>query len=233
MKNLDRLLATQRELERHFAAGVTDDDEVDGWSAALLFFHIAQWRGRLVAALSGAAEERTYSPPSGNIDEFNDAELPAGRGVSLVDAAGRSDAALGSLIRLWELLGERAFYWYAAETSSEALVRNSYLHPRIHLASHLTDRGKREEGDGIVEATATELRAADAAPRVLGAALYTLAVVRVTQGRSDEALSLLEETAPMRRDLSSNAIDDRAFEALRGSARFRVLGGPETGGQSR
>ncbi len=233
MNDLSRLLTGERDLERRMAAGARADAEVKGWTAALMFFHVAQWRGRLLTALIDHARGSSYAAPPGNIDEFNDAELPAGRGVSLEDAAERSDAGLGSLIELWHELGDRPFAWYVAETTSEALTRNSYLHPRIHLASYLMDRGDQEEADRLVEETAVELRASAAHPRVLGAALYNLANVRVTQKRNDEAIALLEEAAPMRPDLGSYAIEDTAFEALRDSPRFRDLGKSGDEGQSR
>lgn len=183
--------------------------------------------------ISGRRHFKPFTAPPQNIDEFNDAELPAGRGMSVEQAAARSDAALGSLLELWHQLGDRPFSWYAAETTAEALTRNSYLHPRIHVANYLKDRGDPVESDRLVQETARELRAAAASPRVLGAALYNLASVRVTQGRNDEAIELLEEAAPMRPDLNSYAIEDSAFESLRDHPRFRGLGKAGNGGQSR
>jgi tetratricopeptide (TPR) repeat protein len=233
MNDLDRLLERERELERRLAAGVHQDLEVDGWTAALMFFHLAQWRGRLLAALADHAEGRSHSAPPGNIDEFNDAELPAGRNVTLEQAAARSDSALASLIERWRALGDRPFAWYVAETTSEALTRNSYLHPRVHIASYLIGRGEEKEGHMLAEETALELRLAAAHPRILGAALYNLANVRVTEGRNDEAITLLEEALPMRPDLGSYAIEDSAFEALRNSPRFRRLGNTTGKGQPR
>ena len=224
LNDVARLLSAQRELERQVAAGAPPDREVNGWTAALMFFHLAQWRGRLLSALTAQSQGKDFSAPPGNIDEFNDAELTAGRAMSLEEAAARSDGAFGSLLEIWEQLGDRPLVWYAAQSTSEAMTRNSYLHPRIHLAAYLMDRGRREDSDRLVEETATELRAASAAPRVLGAALYSLANVRVTQGRNDEAIALLEEAAPMRPDLGSYAIEDGAFNALRDSPRFRALG---------
>lgn len=233
MNDLSRLLVSERELERRLAAGAEADRELKGWTAALMFFHVAQWRGRLLSALADHAQGRPSSAPPGNIDEFNDAELPSGQKISLAEAAARSDAAFGSLIEVWNQLGDRPFAWYVAETTSEALTRNCYLHPRIHLATYLSDRGDQDEADRLVEETAGALRSAAAHPRILGAALYNLAGVRVKQGRQDEAMTLLEEAAPMRPDLGSYAIKDTAFEALRGSSRFRELGKTESGGQSR
>jgi len=231
VNDLTRLLTAERELERRVAAGAQPDQAVEGWTAALMFFHVARWRGRLLAALTDQAQGRPFSAPPGNIDEFNDAELPAGREISLEEAAARSDAAFGSLIELWHQLGDRPFAWYAAESTYEALTRNSYLHSRIHLASYLMDRGKQGESDHLVEETALELHAAAASPRVLGAALYSLANVRVTQGRNDEAIALLEEAAPMRPDLGSYAIEDGAFKTLRDSPRLRALGKTRSEGQ--
>lgn len=233
LKEIGPLLAAERELERRIAAGAADDAAGEGWTAALMFFHLAQWRGRLLAALCDVAQERSYSAPPHDVDEVNDAELPAAQAVPLADAAVRSDAALGSLIKLWELLGERPFQWYAATTTSEALTRNSILHARIHIASYLAEHGRRKEGDRLVEKTASELRAVDAPPQILGAALYNLAAARAAQGHTGEAIALLEEAAPMRPDLGSYAIDDRAFEALRDDPRFRALVGKGTEGQSR
>ena len=75
----------------------------------------------------------------------------------------------------------------------------------------------------MTEETASELRGADASPHILGAALYNLAGVRATQGRSDEALTLLEEALPMRPDLKSGAAEDVDLNAVRDSPRFRAL----------
>ena len=223
MNQVSRLLRDQREAERRFAADAASDQSPKGWSAALTFFHMARWRQRLLEALTAHSEGRSYAAPPGDIDEFNDAELPDGANVSLAVAAEQSDATFGSLIEMWENLGNQPFKWFTAENTSEALVRNSYLHPRIHIASYLMERGDQERGDQMVEETAATLRAANAPAHVLGAALYNLAGVRVSQGRHDEALDLLEEAAPMRPDLKAFALKDEAFDALRDSPRFRSL----------
>lgn len=223
MNEVSRLIRNQRETERRFAADAAHDQSPKGWSAALTFFHMARWRQRLLEAMTAHAAGRSYAAPAGDIDEFNDAELPQGANVSLADAAAQSDATLGSLIELWEKLGDQHFKWFMAESTSQALVRNSYLHPRIHMANYLMERGDQERGDQMVEETATELRAANAPVHVLGAALYNLASVRVSQGRHEEALDLLEEAAPMRPDLQAFAIKDEAFEELRELPRFRSI----------
>jgi tetratricopeptide (TPR) repeat protein len=224
MKDVLPLLKAEQETERAFLADIDGKAEPqEGWSAAMMFFHIARWRDRLWNALAEASEGRPVSPPQGDIDEFNDAEMAGAAGVSLADAAARADAALTSLIAIYETMGDQPFKWYTAETTAEALTRNSYIHPRIHLADQLMQRGEVTRSQRLVEESATEIRRAEAPGHILGAALYNLSGVRVAQRRFDEALDLLEEAAPMRPDLKATALEDPDFAVLRDSPRFRAL----------
>jgi tetratricopeptide (TPR) repeat protein len=224
VKNVIPLLREERDLERQFVVEVTGQpDPGAGWSATQVMFHLARWRERLSRALAQVAPDEPVSSPPPNIDEFNDAEMAGAVGASLADEAARSDAALASLIAELETSGERPFRWYAAATTAEAIIRNSYLHPRIHLADQFRERGDVARSDELFEETATELRKADAPGHILGAALFNLASVRATQGRSDEALTLLEQALPMRPDLRAYLPDDSEFASLRESPRFRTL----------
>jgi hypothetical protein len=186
-------------------------------------FHLAQWRDRLWNGLSEAAAERPINAPPGDIDEFNDAEMAGAAGVSLADAAARSEAALTSIIAMWETLGDRPFDWYISETTGEAILRNSYLHARNHLADQFLELGEVARSQQLTEETANDLRAVEAPGRVLGAALINLAAVRVAQLRNDEALDLLEEGLAMRPDLKAAAAELDDFESVRGEPRFRAL----------
>jgi tetratricopeptide (TPR) repeat protein len=192
----------------------------------MTMFHIANWRERLWNGLTEAVEERPVNAPPGDIDELNDAEMVGAAGVSLADAAARSDAALTSIIAMWETMGDQPFKWFAAETTGEAILRNSYLHPRIHIADQLLERGETSRSNALTEETASDLRAAEAPERVLGAALYNLAAVYARQDRSDEALALLEEGLSMRPDLKAAAAGDPDLASLRETARFRALINP-------
>jgi hypothetical protein len=227
VKNVIPLLREERELERQFVSEVTGEpDPAAGWSATQVMFHLARWRERLARALTQVATKLTDEPassPPPNIDEFNDAEMAGAAGASLADEAARSDAALASLIADLETSGERPFKWYAAETTAEAIIRNSYLHPRIHIADQFRERGDVARSDRLCEETAEGLRKADAPGHILGAALFNLASVRATQGRGDEALTLLEQALPMRPDLRAYLPDDSEFASLRESPRFRTL----------
>jgi hypothetical protein len=218
------LLRKQQDLEKAFVAEAAGKPEPSsGWTPTMTMFHIAQWRDRLWNGLTETAAERPVNAPPGNIDELNDAEMVGATGVSLVDAAARSEAALTSIIAMWETLGDRPFNWYISETTGEAILRNSYLHPRIHIADQFLQRGDAARSQHLTEETASELRAVEAPERVLGAALYNLAAVRATQLRSDEALDLLEESLAMREDLRTGAAANEDFASVRGEPRFRAL----------
>jgi hypothetical protein len=218
------LLRKQQDLEKAFVAEAGGKPEPSsGWTPTMTMFHIAQWRDRLWNGLTEMAAERPVNAPPGNIDELNDAEMVGATGVSLVDAAARSEAALTSIIAMWETLGDRPFNWYISETTGEAILRNSYLHPRIHIADQFLQRGDAARSQRLTEETASELRAVEAPERVLGAALYNLGAVRATQLRSDEALDLLEESLAMREDLRTGAAADEDFASVRGEPRFRAL----------
>ena len=224
MKDVLPLLRAEQELERQFideATGTTEPAE--GWSAAMVMFHVAQWRERLSNALTEAAAGRPVNPPTGNIDELNDAEMAGAAQLSLADEAARANAELASLIAILDTTGEQPFKWYAATTNAEAIVRNSFLHARIHLADQFRERGDVARSDRLFEETASQLRKVEAPGHILGAALFNLASVRATQGRSDEALTLLEEALPMRPDLRAILPGDPEFAALRESPRFRTL----------
>jgi tetratricopeptide (TPR) repeat protein len=227
MRDVLSLLRAQQALEAAFVAEMAGKSEPSaGWTPSMTMFHIAQWRERLWNGLSEAAEERPVNAPPGDINELNDAEMVGAAGVSLADAAVRSDAALTSIIAMWETMGDQPFKWYVSETTGEAILRNSYLHPRIHLADQFLERGETSRSYRLTEETASELRAAEAPERVLGAAVYNLAAVYARQGRSDEALALLEEGFSMRPDLRAAAAEDPDLASLRETARFRALINP-------
>lgn len=219
---LRELLEAQREDEKRFVdAAIAADRIPRGWPAALIMFHTAQWRGRLRRALTEEREGRPHEPLPTDIDAFNDAELPTGAAVSLEEAASRADTELANLIELAE--PDRAFAWGQATTVAEAVIRNSYIHPRNHMAAYLGENGDPTAAHRLHEEAAAALREAGAPPFSLGAALYNLAAVRVAQGRRDDALELLEEAAPMRPDLRAAAADDSDLAPLRDEPRFQVF----------
>jgi hypothetical protein len=168
MKDVLGLLESQREAERRFvveAAG--EPDFPGGWSAALLMAHIASWRGRLRDCLIQASRGQPVSGPPFDIDAVNAAQLARDARIPLQEAAARADTLLGDQIDLWANLGDRPFSWFTAKTTGEALVRNSYIHPRRHLAEHYVERGDRSRGAQIHEETTAELSRVDAPQSVL------------------------------------------------------------------
>jgi tetratricopeptide (TPR) repeat protein len=224
MKDVLHLLESEREAERRFVAEAAGErDFPRGWSAGLLMAHIASWREKLRGSLIEASRREAVSPPPSDIDAFNAAELARNAGIALDEGATRADALLVDLIDLWATVGDRPISWFTAKTTGEALVRNSYVHPRNHLAEHYLERGDRTRGLEIYEETAGELRQADAPGHILGGAIYNLACARVAQGRKDEALELLAEAFPMRDDLRLGAAADPDLAPLKTNPRFRAL----------
>jgi tetratricopeptide (TPR) repeat protein len=222
--DLRKALEAQSEMEREFVAGVRKSEkQPKGWPAALILFHISMWRERLRNALTDLRDGRPYPPPPQNIDEVNDAEVASGLGVSLADISERSDTLLASLIALSEQLGERPFKWFTASNTTEALLRNSYIHPRNHIVDYLKENGDADGAYRLVEEAVSEMRDVSAPPLALGAVLYNLAGVRATQGRLDEAIELLKEGLPMRPDMKAGASTDSDLAALRNDARFKEL----------
>ena len=224
MTDLRKALETEREMEREFVAQVRKSEkQPKGWPAALTLFHISMWRERLRNALTDVRDGRPYPQPPENIDEVNDAEVASGLGVSLADISERSDTLLASLIALSEQLGERPFKWFTAKTTTEALLRNSYIHPRNHIVEYLKENGDEAGAHRLVEAAVSEMREVSAPPLALGAVLYNLAGVRATQGRLDDAIQLLKEALPMRPDMKAGASTDPDLAPLRDDARFKEL----------
>lgn len=229
MSAVSRLLESEREIEKRFVAGaMATDSEPKGWSAALIMFHIAQWRGRLRLAFEDVHAGRPYTPIPANIDEFNDVELPTGAGVSLDEAATRAEAELASLIELTKAIGERPFKWDLANTSTEAVLRNSYVHPQNHIAAYLSENGDKPAAHLLFEEAANDLRDASAPNLVLGAALCNLGIARTEQGRLDEALDLFEEGLSMRPDLRPVVAAEPDLAALKQNPRFQSIIGAQT-----
>ncbi len=224
MNDVLRLLESERETERRFVGEAeSEPNRPTGWPAALLVCHIASWREQLRDRLVQLRDADPITPPPQDIDAFNASKLTQGAGVPLAAAAARSDQALGTLIDMWKAMGDRPFAWYVARMTGEALIRNSYAHPRIHLAEHFIERGDKVRGYRIYEESAAELRKAEAPGHILGPALYNLACGRVSQGQFDEALLLLEEALPMRADIRANAQEDPDLAALKDDPRFQAL----------
>jgi tetratricopeptide (TPR) repeat protein len=211
-------------MEREFVAEVRKSEkQPKGWPAALILFHISMWRERLRNALTDVRDGRPYPPPPQNIDEVNDAEVASGLGVSLADISERSDTLLTSLIALSEQLGERPFKWFTASNTTEALLRNSYIHPRNHIVDYLKENGDDAGAYRLVEEAVSEMRDVSAPQLALGAVLYNLAGVRAKQGRLDEAIELLKEALPMRPDMKAGASTDPDLAPLRDDARFKEM----------
>ena len=226
MGDAGRLLTIERDLERSFADEEQRLARVPvGWPPAVIFFHVAQWRERLRSALAEFAAGRQHAQP-GNVDEINDREIPMGHDLPLSQVAARAESELSELIQLYAATGDREFRWTLTSTTGDAVVRNSYFHPRLHISAYWRQNGDERRAHQLLENTVVALRELWPSPFILGTGLYNLATARVAQGRNDEALGLLEEARPMRPDIVERAASDADLAALRGHPRFERLARP-------
>lgn len=130
-------LESERKAEQDFVETARGAESAPrGWPAALVMFHLGMWRERLRNALTNISEGKDYERPPANIDEVNEAELARGIGTPLTDAAARSDHLLAEIIELYEKLGDRPIDWSLSQTTTEAVLRNSFTHPRTHIAEY-------------------------------------------------------------------------------------------------
>ena len=188
-------------------------------------FHLGMWRERLRMGLAELADGRpiTPPPPIEQQDEINDAELANGIGTPLSDAAGRSDHLLSEIIELYTKVGEQPFRWYRATTTTEAVLGNSYTHPRSHMSAYLRENGEADRATRIYEDAVAELRSLPAPAVPMGIVLYNLASSRALDERRDEALALLEETLALRPDLKPSIAADEDFATLRDDPKFQEM----------
>jgi len=164
------LLESQRETERRFVAeAATAPDYPGGWTAGLLMAHIASWRSRLRDSLIEVSRGLPVSGPPADIDGVNAAQLARDAGISLEEAATRAETRLADLLDLWATIGDRPFSWFTAKTIGEALVRNSYIHPRRHLAEHYLERGDGARGARLKSETMAGLRRVSAPESLISA----------------------------------------------------------------
>lgn len=131
-------------------------------------FHIGMWRERFRAALAATAGDRPFEPP-GSANEINDAELPHGIGTPLSDAAARADHLLTEILDLYDKVGDRPIKWFSATSTSEAVLRNSYTHPRTHLYEYLKENGDDAAARKLLDDALTELEVISAPPRLIEA----------------------------------------------------------------
>jgi len=222
--DIRRALEALRKAEQAFVERVRSNEKAPvGWPAALVLFHVGMWRERMRNVLASLSEGKDYERQPPNTDELNEAELVRGIGTPLADAASRAVHLLGELIELYEKVGERPVEWGISRNTTEAVLRNSYTHARVHMYEYFMENGETDAARRLAEDAVPDMRAAHAPPLVMGAVLYNLASVRAQQGKADAAIELLTEAIPLRPDIRDFAPDDKELGDLREDARFKEL----------
>lgn len=121
-------------------------------------FHVAMWRERMRDCLATTVDGRTYELP-GDRDEINDAELANGIGTPLGDAAGRASRLLTEIVDLLAKVGDRPVNWFGEHAATEAVLRNSYTHPRRHICDYMLENGEADAARKLRDDGLSELRA--------------------------------------------------------------------------
>lgn len=130
-------------------------------------FHIAMWRERMRDALAAAIDGREYKLP-GTVSEINDSELPNGIGTPLTDAAARAEHLLSEITELLPKMGDKQMDWFGQRTAVDAVLRNSYSHPRRHICEYLIENGEADKAQHLLEDALKELQEIAAPDYVTG-----------------------------------------------------------------
>ncbi|HVH64332.1 MAG TPA: hypothetical protein VNA65_12110 [Candidatus Dormibacteraeota bacterium] len=146
-----RVLESERRAEQEFVDRARESERAPkGWPASLVMFHIGMWRERMRDALAAIANDQPYDPP-GNADAINEAELPHGIGTPLSDASARADHLLTEILELYEKIGEKPINWFGAPHTTDAVLRNSFAHPRRHLCDYTSENGDPDAARQLLE----------------------------------------------------------------------------------
>jgi hypothetical protein len=166
-------LESARAVEREFVEkALTSERAPKGWPATLVMFHVAMWRERMRDCLLTTSQGGTYQLP-GERDEINDAELPNGIGTPLSDAAARAGQLLSEIVELLPKIGERQVNWFGERNASDAVLRNSYSHPRRHICDYMTENGDADGARKLLDDGLSEMQAI-AAPEYVTSVLREL-----------------------------------------------------------
>lgn len=159
-------LESQRNVELEFADQARREEKAPkGWPAALLLFHVGMWRERLRDTLAAAVDGREYAL-SGTADEINDTELAAGIGTPLSDASARADHLLTEIGSLFEQAADKPIRWFAATSTTEAVLRNTFSHSRGHIVEYLLENGDVSQARKLLDDGLADLEALSASEYV-------------------------------------------------------------------
>jgi hypothetical protein len=103
------------------------------------------------------------------------------------------------------------------------VLRNSYMHPRVHLSGYLKENGFAERSAKLWDEALAEMKDAAAPPFIMGGVLYNAAWTNASRGEVGEALDMLKRALEMRPDLKSQATGDPDMDPLRDDPRFQTL----------
>ncbi len=193
----------------------------DRWSPKDQFGHVAGWIRRLAEQLADAQagrEAKDYSDYEAvNARESDELRrLPWDELQVMAEEACQALVAQVAARPEAELLGCTTFAWQEDRPLWQMVVGYSLVHGLAHhLLPVYFQVGDREYGIALAERTAERLTALDEDPRWRGTARYNLGCAYALAGRSDSAVSALQEAITLNPALIPWSKEDPDLNSVR------------------
>lgn len=205
----------------------------DRWGPKDVMAHLAGWKARLAenlaAAASGGKLERYDDYEAVNAREFIECqhrpwpEVLAGaagaRRQLIEQVQARSEA---------ELRGIHTLPWQEDRPLWRYIVGNGFVHPIMHLAPMLVERGEQAYATELQEQAATLLGELDESQDWQGVVQYNLACHYALIGQTESAIEKLEQAFELNPKLVQASKQDSDLASIRDEPGYRALC-PESG----
>jgi tetratricopeptide (TPR) repeat protein len=205
----------------------------DRWGPKDVIAHLAGWNARLAenlaAAASGGKLERYDDYLAVNAREFAEyqhrpwpevlARAADARRQLIEQTRARSEA---------ELRGTQTFPWQGDRPLWRHIVGNGFVHPIMHLASLLVERGEQAYATELQEQAARLLGEMDESKDWQGVVRYNLACHYALIGETDSAIEKLAQAFELNPMLIQESKQDSDLVSIRDEPGYRALC-PESG----
>ncbi|HEX6817630.1 MAG TPA: DinB family protein [Ktedonobacterales bacterium] len=230
-RQLLSLIGEARAEQEAFIAELGPDERVevgtpDNWSAKDLVAHVSAWWGRQGHRLAMVA--RGEQPETFDWSDEENAETFAVNRErtweAVVAEAAVNNATLMAAVAALDpadLMDPSRVIAMKGTALWRLVLGNGYLHPRMHLAGHLVQRGQIERATKMHEQIAEMLPRLR--PELRGMALYDLGCFYALTGRPTEALSRLDQAFRITPTLVEYSRQDHDLDALRSLPGFQEL----------
>ncbi len=227
------LVRRAHEEELAFVAALPEEEReepgsYERWSARDVIGHNATWKQRWadrIMAMAGGESVEQY----GDDDDENEGIFTQQKEWTwdqlLAAAARGTDALIACMEELPEdfLQEKQRFFGGEEHAIWERVLGNGLHHVTTHLATYHIERGRFEQGVGLMERVAGWMAAMDESEASHGTNLYNIACLYALEGRTDEALPRLRESLRLNPGLTEWSREDPDLVCLHGHAGYEAL----------